>query len=277
VRFLAVLSARLLCVLVVCVLVAATSTAAAPRQFSITAQSYVAIDARSGRVLIEHHATTRRPIASLTKVMTALIVSERGQLDRRVLVTPSAVDVQPEVEGLVVGQRYRRITLLYSSLLVSSNDSATALAIDSGGGSLSTFYGMMNAKARAIGMAATTYASPSGLDDVHNLSTAIDQARLARYALGNPTIARIVSTRIYRTRWPGSSTARVWVNHNKMLGSTPGVFGVKTGWTTKAGGCLIVAIHRGGRDVIGVILDSASIWSDMTALLDGALAADGAR
>ena len=132
----------------------------------------------------------------------------------------------------------------------------------------------MNAKARAVGMTSTSYASPSGLDDTHNLSTALDQARLARYALANPTLRRIVGTREYRTRWSAPTYAKVWVNHNKMLGTTPGVFGLKTGWTTRAGGCLIVAQHRGGRDVIGVVLGSWSIWSDMTALLDRAFAAE---
>ena len=238
----------------------------------ITARSYVAVDAATGRVLAERRDEVRRPIASLTKVMTALLVAERGSLNQRVLVTRDAVAVEPEVEGLVPGKRYRRLTLLYSSLLVSSNDSATALAIDGGDGSLARFYALMNARARSLGMTQTTYASASGLDDMHNLSTALDQATLARFALKNPTVARIVATRVYRTRWSAPTYAKIWVNHNKMLGVTPGVFGVKTGWTTRAGGCLIVADRRDGRAVIGVILGSSSICSDMSELLDRAFA-----
>src|SRR5436190_2802238 len=164
------------------------------------------------------------------------------------------------------------MTLLWSSLLVSSNDSATALAIDAGGGSLDRFYALMNAKARSLGMEHTMYASASGLNDSSNLSTALDQAILARAALTNPTFARIVATRIHRTRWPPPTYAKVWVNHNKMLATTPGTYGVKTGWTTRAGGCLIVAERRGGRSVIGVILDSPSIWVDGPALIDDAFA-----
>jgi D-alanyl-D-alanine carboxypeptidase len=235
---------------------------------AIEAPSFVAIDAVSGRILVARRETVRRPIASLTKVMTGLLAIERGDLLGRVRVTPAAVNVEDYREGLVAGRRYRRITLLRSALMVSGNDSATALALDGGGGSLSRFYALMNARARAIGMTGTTYASASGLDDVHNISTALDQARLARVALRNQTFAAIVGTARYRTRWAAPTYAKVWVNHNRMLASAPGTYGVKTGWTTRAGGCLIVAQRRGSRAVIGVVLASPSIWSDMNRLLD---------
>jgi serine-type D-Ala-D-Ala carboxypeptidase (penicillin-binding protein 5/6) len=249
----------------------ATGASAVP-QASISASSFVAIDADSGGILVARASTARRPIASLTKVMTGLVVVERGRLWAPVQVTPTATRVEPEREGLVPGQTYSRMTLLWSSLLVSSNDSATALAIDAGGGSLSRFYALMNAKARSLGMVRTTYASASGLNDTNNLSTALDQAILARAALTDPTFARIVATRVHRTSWPPPTYAKVWVNHNKMLMTNPGTYGVKTGWTTRAGGCLIVAERRGGRAVIGVILDSPSIWVDGPALIDKAFA-----
>jgi len=234
----------------------------------VVAPSFVAIDAATGRVLAARRASTRRPIASLTKVMTALTVIERGNLGGRVVVTPAAANVEPYREGLVVGRAYTRETLLWSALLASGNDSATALAIDVGGGSLAGFYTLANARARALGMTSTTYASASGLDDARNLSTAIDQAVLARAALQNPTFARIVATRTHWTKWAAPTQAKLWVNHNKMLGTMPGTYGVKTGWTTRAGGCLVVAVRRGDRSVIGVVLASPSIWSDMAALLD---------
>ena len=122
--------------------------------------------------------------------------------------TPAAIRVEPEREGLIAGHSYSRMALLWSSLLVSSNDSATALAIDAGGGSLGRFYTLMNAKARSLGMVHTTYASASGLNDTSNLSTALDQATLARAALTNSTFARIVATRVHRTSWPAPATPR---------------------------------------------------------------------
>ena len=241
----------------------------------VLAPSFAAIDAETGQVLAARRATTRRPIASLTKVMTALTVIERGNLSGRVVVTPAATRVEPYREGLVAGRAYRRETLLWSALLASSNDSATALAIDAGGGSLAGFYALANRRAQEIGMTSTTYASASGLDDTRNLSTALDQAMLARVALQNPMFAKIVSTRTHWTKWAVPTRAKLWVNHNKMLGTTPGTYGVKTGWTTKAGGCLIVAVRRGERSVIGVVLASPSIWSDMAALLDVAFRRPG--
>src|SRR4051812_28139636 len=169
-------------------------------QAKVLAPSFVAIDASTGTVLAARGERARRPIASLTKVMTALTVIERGGLAGRISVTPQATHVEPFVEGLVPGRKYTRETLLWSSLLASSNDSATALALDAGGGTLAGFYALANAKARALGMTSTTYASASGLDDVRNLSTALDQALLARAALQNPTFAAIVSTQSHWTR-----------------------------------------------------------------------------
>jgi serine-type D-Ala-D-Ala carboxypeptidase (penicillin-binding protein 5/6) len=246
---------------------AAPNPQESPNAGVITARSYVAIDAATGRVLVEKRARERAPIASLTKVMTALVVIERGGLDRKIRVTPEAVNVEDFREGLVAGRWYRRELLLWSSLLQSANDSATALAIDAGDGSLKAFYRSMNEKATALGLQDTTYASASGLEDDLNQSTALDQALLARAALKNPIFARMVATRVYRTKWPPPTYAKEWVNHNKMLSTSPGTYGVKTGWTTKAQGCLIIAQRRGGRDVIGVILGSARIWDDMAAVL----------
>lgn len=243
---------------------ASKSTAVA----KVRAPSFVAIDAATGRVLAARGANTRRPIASLTKVMTALTVIERGNLGGRIVVTREATKVEPYKEGLVAGRTYTRETLLWSALLVSGNDSATALAIDAGGGSLAGFYALANGKAKALGMTSTTYASASGLDDVRNLSTALDQAVLARAALQNPTFAQFVATRTHWTKWAAPTRAKLWVSHNKMLGTAPGTYGVKTGWTTRAGGCLVVAVRRGDHSVIGVVLASPSIWSDMAALLD---------
>jgi serine-type D-Ala-D-Ala carboxypeptidase (penicillin-binding protein 5/6) len=244
-----------------------SATASGAGASTVLAPSFVAIDASTGAVLAARGERIRRPIASLTKVMTALTVIERGNLGARITVTPVATHVEPFVEGLVAGRSYTRETLLWSALLASSNDSATALALDAGGGSLTGYYALANARAQQLGMTSTTYSSASGLDDANNLSTALDQAILARAALQNPTFAAMVGTRSHWTRWAAPTRAKLWVNHNKMLATTPGTYGVKTGWTTRAGGCLISAVRRGGRSVIGVVLDSPSIWSDMQALL----------
>jgi D-alanyl-D-alanine carboxypeptidase len=243
-----------------------------PKPDPITAPEFVAIDATTGAVLLRRHDREPVPIASLTKVMTALVVIERGDLDRKIQATEAAVDVEDYREGLLPGRWYTRESLLWSALLQSGNDSATALALDAGGGSLETFYGMMNAKARELGMTGTTYASPSGLDDVENLSTAYDQALLARAALRDPTFATMVGTRVHTMPWPWPTVSKELVNHNRKLASDPGTYGVKTGWTTAAQGCLTLAERRGDHAVIAVVLGSAGIWHDIDLLLDKAFA-----
>ena len=234
----------------------------------VSARAWVAIDADSGAVLLAQRAHERRPIASLTKMMTGLLVAEAGRLGTRVTAPLAATLVEPTNEGLRPGARYRRLTLLYSTMLVSANDSATALGYDLGGGSLERFYALMNDRARRIGMSETVYASASGLDDLHNISTAYDQALLARAALRNLTFRRVVSTRRYFTRWSAPTLAKEWINHNRMLFTHPGTYGVKTGWTSRAGACVAVAVRQGSRAVVLVVLDSKRLWPD-TELLVG--------
>ena len=233
-----------------------------------TAESYIAIDANSGRVLVAHREHVRRPIASLTKMMTALLVIEHGGLDDRVRVPVAATRVEPNKDYLVAGKHYPRLLLLYSALLASNNDAAAALAYTETDGPIGDFYDLMTSRARQLGMADTTYRSANGLNDVSNLSSAYDQALLGRYALENPLFARIVSTRRKAFRAYG----KAYVNHDKMLFWYPGTIGIKTGWTTAAGGCLATAVERNGHRVVAVILDSASIWVDMPRLLKRAFA-----
>ena len=243
-----------------------------PVRPKLSAKSYIAIDADTGEVLVARREQRVRPIASLTKMMTALIVIEDGELDRKIKVPKVATLVEPNKEGLLAGRWYPRRLLLNSALLVSSNDSAEALAFAGGDGSLKAFHRRMNARAAELGMEHTTYASGSGLEDEANLSTAADQAILARVALENPTFAKIVRTVRRMVDWPPPTYAKEWVNHNRMLATYEGTYGVKTGYTRKAGGCLVVAVRRDGHDVIAVVLGSQNVWRDMPLLVDEALA-----
>jgi len=221
---------------------------------------------------VAHGERVRRPIASLTKIMTALLVIERGDLGAEDVVPRFATRVEPGVEGLVAGHAYPRLVLLYSALMVSANDSAATLAYDGGGGSLPRFYAAMNAKARSLGMTDTHYWSAAGLEDVRNYSTARDQALLVRAALASPVFARIVATRSKTIRWAKPTATKVWINHNRMLDWDPSVIGVKTGYTEKAGGCLAIAARRGGHTVVLVLLHSNAIWNDGPRLLERAFA-----
>lgn len=238
----------------------------------LSARAYIAVDVDTGEILVARRERQRLPIASLTKMMTALLVIEAGELGKKAQAPAEAVRVEPNLEGLREGRWYVRKQLLFSALLESTNDTVVTLAYDAGRGSLSRFYGMMNARARELGMTDTTYRSPSGLNDDTNLSSARDQVIIAREALENPVFAAMVRTRVKRVSWPPPTYAKEWVNHNKMLWTYEGTYGVKTGYTTRAGGCLAVAVRRGGHSVIAVVLGSDDIWADMPRLVDEAFA-----
>lgn len=238
----------------------------------LSARAYIAIDPDTGQILVARHERQRLPVASLTKIMTALLVIEAGELGKKAQVPAEAVRVEPNLEGLRAGRWYVRKQLLFSALLESTNDTVETLAHDAGGGSVSRFYRLMNERARALGMTDTAYRSASGLNDDTNLSSARDQALVAREALENAVFASIVRTRVKRVSWPPPTYAKEWVNHNKMLWTYEGTYGVKTGYTTRAGGCLTVAVRRGGHSVIAVVLGSDDIWADMPRLVDEAFA-----
>lgn len=232
--------------------------------------SYVALDVEKNQIVLAYDDTQKRPIASLTKIMTGLLVSEAGNLAHMVTVSGTAAAVEPNKDGLIIGNRYPRGVLLYSALLGSNNDAAAALGEDLGEGNYGRYYKQMNRRGKQLGMTGTQYASSSGLNDATNWSTARDQAILLARALENPTFARAVGTWRHTVRWNDTGGKRTYENHNKMLQTYAGTLGGKTGFTTLAGGCLAVAVRRGGRTIVGVILHSNDIWVDMPRLISAA-------
>ena len=239
-------------------------------QPGLGAIAWVALDVDKNEILLAHNETDKRPIASLTKMMTGLLTSEAGNLWHPVTVSETAADVEPNKDGLIIGNRYPRGILLYSAMLGSNNDAAAALGEDLGGGNYQRYYRMMNKRARELGMVHTHYASSSGLNDAANWSTARDQAILLARALGNPTFAQAIGTWRHVVRWPDTGKRKTYENHNDMLRTYPGTIGGKTGFTTLAGGCLAVAVKRNGRTIIGVVLHTQDIWADMPVLMDAA-------
>jgi D-alanyl-D-alanine carboxypeptidase (penicillin-binding protein 5/6) len=246
-------------------------TQLSPGPSGLTAESYLSVDLADGSVIFGRRPHQRRPIASLTKIMTGVLAAEAGGLDRRVRVPAAATKVEPNKDDLRAGGRYTRGMLLNSALMISANDSAYALGYDLGGGSMGRFYDLMNGAAADLRMGDTHYASANGLDDVRNRSSANDQAVVAWYALGDPTFRKIVGTKLKRVPWAAPVHLKEYRNHNRMLFGYRGTYGVKTGFTTKAGACLVVAVRRGNRNVLGVLLGSKNIWTDMPRLIDASL------
>ena len=241
---------------------------------TVTARSAILVDADTGRVIWEKAAHARRPIASTTKVMTATLVLEHLPLDSVVKVPAAATRTPLVREGLRKGERVPAWKLLDGLLIFSGNDDAYALAAATAG-SKPRFVKLMNEKARALGLRDTQYTSVSGVVDKGNYSSAWDLAALARYALRDPRFRKVVDTRIARVRWSAPTFAKVYVNKNQLLQTYRGADGVKTGWTTLAGHCLVASARRGGRGVIAVVLHATDPYGDARRLLNFGFARTG--
>ena len=238
-----------------------------PPPISTNAQAAALIDVGSGRILYSHHGDERLLIASLTKIMTAIVAIEHGHLEDIVKVSRNAVGKEGSSIYLKEGQEISLLHLLYGLLLRSGNDAATAIA-EHVGGSEQGFVFMMNAKAAELGLTNTSFMNPHGLDMEGHYSSAEDLARLTAYALKNPTFREIVSTRVKRVPNPGEKWDHVWYNKNKMLTLYEGADGVKTGYTKAAGRGLVSSATRDGRQLAAVTINDGSDWVDHARLLE---------
>ena len=228
----------------------------------VSAASAVMMDGDTGRVLYEKDSRTRRPIASITKLMTALVALESGHsLDETVTVAREWTGAEGSSLYLRPGEEVTLEELLYGLMLRSGNDAALAIA-GYCGGSVEAFVAQMNQRARALGMEDTSFANPNGLTAEGHCSTAYDMALLARSCLENEALARIVSTKSI------ALGTRVFTNHNKLLWRYEGCIGLKTGYTDQSGRTLVSAARRGGVTLICVTLNAPGDWADHAGLFD---------
>jgi D-alanyl-D-alanine carboxypeptidase len=239
----------------------------------ITGTAAYLIDADSGRVLYALNSTLQLPIASTTKIMTAIVTIENAYLDQGVIVRQSDLDQVPpdaSTAGLVAGDYFRLRTLLYGLLLPSGTDAAIVIARVVAG-STANFVAMMNAKARLLHLTHTHFNSPYGYSDVGNYSCAADLVTLTNYAMGNPLFAHIVAQVAYNVQPSLYTNAYHWKNTNALLTTYQGADGVKTGWTDAAGACLVFSARRNGYHLIGVELQAPTyddVFADAAKLLD---------
>ncbi|HQA60406.1 MAG TPA: D-alanyl-D-alanine carboxypeptidase family protein [Tepidanaerobacteraceae bacterium] len=235
----------------------------------IVGQAGLVMDVLTGKVLYEKNAHSPFEPASTTKIMTAILALEKGNLSDIVVTS----EEPPRVDGsriyLEEGEKLTLEQMLYGMMLNSGNDAAVAIA-EHIGGDIESFVKMMNAKAREIGAYHTTFVNPSGLPDEGHLTTAYDLALISRYALLNlPEFRKIVSTKTLEIPWQAEEWDRQLINLNKLLWNYEGADGVKTGYTSTAGRTLVASATRDGWQLISVVLKSdANIWSDSMALLD---------
>jgi len=230
----------------------ATSTRA---EISVSAKSAILLDANSGKVLYKKNDTAQRAVASTQKLLTALIVAETGNLDKKV--TIELVDTQCEPFKLYIkpGQTYTRRELLHALLIRSSNDVARALARDNAG-SIEAFAKKMTQRVQELGGTSSNFVNPNGLPASGQYSTARDMARVARMAYRNPTLRQIMNTKNYNFRFSTGKVAPLR-NTNRLLRTYSFCNGMKTGYTDAAGHCLISSGSHNGRDCIAVVLGSS--------------------
>ena len=240
----------------------------------VSAQSAVVLTADTGTVLFEKDGHTPRPVASTTKIMTALLALEAAQEqgDPLVDITQEMVAVEGSSMGLQAGDSISLTGLAAGMLLASGNDAANAAALYLDG-SLESFAARMNQRAAALGMEDTHFVTPSGLDGedaqgLGHLSTAYDMALLARAALEDQAFRQLCSSPSLAVEFAEPVKRVTYANHNKLLTQYPGCVGVKTGFTKEAGRCLVSAAERDGALLIAVTLNAPNDWEDHTALLD---------
>ncbi len=206
-------------------------------------------------------------MASTTKIMTAILALEYGADEEYITVTEDMISVEGTSMGLKDGDSVSLKTLVKGMMLSSGNDAANAVA-NVIGGDITSFVKMMNDKAREIGMYSTSFETPSGLDGDNHYSTAFDMAVLGAYAIQNPEFCSICSSESMAVYYGEPPYRRVLVNHNKLLKSYDGVFGIKTGFTKKSGRCLVSAAEKDGKTLVAVTLNAPDDWNDHIKMYD---------
>ena len=232
-----------------------------------SAKSAVLINASTGSVLYSKNSDIRLPMASTTKIMTALLLAEQNTPDKEVKITYEMVAVEGSSMGLKVGDTVTYKDLLYGLMLPSGNDAANAVAI-SLAGSLPKFAVLMNDKAAELGLKNTNFVTPSGLDSNNHFTSAYDLAILANHALKNEDFKKAASTKSITLTYTNPERKVTLTNHNKLLNLYEGTIGVKTGFTSSAGRCLVSAATKGNVTLVAVTLNDRNDWDDHINMLN---------
>lgn len=217
----------------------------------LNSRSAVIYDRKSKKIIWGKKGNEKRPMASTTKIMTAIIVLENGNLSDTVTVSKKSAGTGGSRLGLKAGDKITVNNLLYGLLMVSGNDAAVALA-EYVGGSIEGFANKMNQKAKELGLENTHFVTPHGLDMDDHYTTALELAEMADYAMNNEKFAQIVNTKNITININGRSKSLK--NTNELLGNLSGVNGVKTGFTNGANRCLVTSVNRDGMNIITVVL-----------------------
>lgn len=233
----------------------------------VGSRTAVLIDAATGQVLFDKAARQRMFPASTTKILTAIVALEKGNLTDTVTVSEKAWGQEGSSAYLEIGEKQTLEDLLYALMLPSGNDAATAIA-EHVAGTEERFAALMNQKAREIGAKDSNFVTPHGLHNPNHYTTAYDLAVITQYAMKNPVFARIAGTQTFKL--PGGSKPREYINLNRLLWRYEGATGVKTGFTPEAGHTLVASASRDKRSLIAVLMDGdkSGMYDDAARLFD---------
>jgi D-alanyl-D-alanine carboxypeptidase (penicillin-binding protein 5/6) len=234
----------------------------------VDASSAIVVDLNSAKVLFEKNSYERLPIASITKLMTALIIVEENDLNEIVTVSQNAASIGGSTMFLQANEEITVENLLHGLLINSGNDAAIALA-EHNSGDVETFVEKMNKRARELGLANTNYTNPTGLDDINNYSSADDIAKLGTFIYRNPSVKEIVKTQEIKVQDLTKTKNHNLNNTNQLLDSYLKVLGLKTGRTEAAGQCLTaISENSTGKKIITVVLNSPDRFQETKAITD---------
>ncbi len=224
------------------------------------------IEVNSGRIVHEVNGDLKLPMASTTKILTALTVIENFDLDKEIVVNKNCVGIEGSSIYLREGEKLTIKELLYGLMLRSGNDTAECLA--SSIINRDEFIELMNKTARLAGASNSNFVNPHGLHDKNHYTTAIDLAKISLRAIKNPKFKEIVSTKKINISNDGYDYDRVLINKNKLLFSYDGCNGIKTGYTKNAGRCLVTSVERNGLEFVSVVINSPQMWERSKELID---------
>lgn len=234
---------------------------------AVSGSSAILMDVTTGTILYQKNIHQQMEPASTTKILTAIVAIENGDLNSKTTVSKNAARIEGSSIWLSQGEVQTLEDLLYGVLLSSGNDASVAVA-EHIAGNQEQFVAMLNEKAIAIGAKESKFANPHGLPESSHLTTVNDMALITRYALHNPVFAKMVSTKQHVIPWPGNDWDRSMTNHNKLLWRFEGADGVKTGYTRSAGHCLVASATKDSHQLLAVVFKSQDMYADCTALLE---------
>ncbi len=235
--------------------------------FTVSAKAAVLIEEQTGTVLYAQNETAPFPMASTTKVMTALMVLEYGHLDEVVTTSRNAFGVPGSSIYLSLGEKLTLEQMLYGLMLASGNDAAVAIA-EHIGGTVDNFCKKMTERAAELGCKDTVFMTPHGLPNKIHHTTAYDLALIAREAMKYPLFRKIVSTQRATIPWEGRTYSRILNNKNRLLSTYEGATGIKTGYVRASGRCLVFGAERDGLEVVGVVLNCPNWFDEAAKVMD---------